>query len=1201
MRVTAISLVILTLTIGVAFSARAADPPSKPEPKKEAPAAPAPKDAKPAPPKTPAPPPPAPPATPAPAPKDAKPEPPKAPAPAPAPAPPAPPPPVKVTSIQVEPAKLVLQGKWSSHALVVTGQLSDGSARDFTAAAEFKSANPAIADVGKDGVIRPVADGEVPITVVAKLGDSTASAQVVVGVKEAKNESASFLRDVMPLVTKLGCNATECHGSTLGKGGFKLSMFAGEPDADYEALTKLHLGRRINKVEPLKSLVLLKATNTIAHQGGPKIQPNSAEYAMLASWVAQGVSWGDDKLSKPVSVRVAPKDKVLPKGEGQQLLVRAVHADGSERDVTRLASFHTSDAKVAAVDPSGKIKAEGFGEAVVSVSFMRKSDVVRVVIPQPLPTPFPKIDPNNKIDELVLAKLQKLGIPPSEASSDEVFLRRVYLDVIGCLPKPEEPRAFLADPDPKKRSKLIDRLLEREEYADFWALKWGDLLRIKSEYPVRVWPRGVLTYHRWVRASIAANKPYDQFVRELITANGSNFLVGQANYYRAVQKREPQTYAEATAVLFMGARLDCARCHGHPTESWGLDDGLGMAAFFSKVAIKPTLEWKEEVVFFNQHGGVYHPKMRDYVKPKFLGAEVVEMPRDQDPRPKFAEWLTSPQNPWFAKTMANRVWYWLLGRGIVHEPDDFRSTNPPSNPELLDYLTQEFVGHKFDVKYLFRLILNSKTYQLSSKASDLNRGDAVNFSHYHLRRMGAEQLLDAVCQVTGTSDQFASWIPVPPTIMPMGSRAAQVFDGDIRNPLLDLFGRPLRDTPYECERKLGGSVRQSLHLVNSDHFEGKVSGGPNLQRLLGANKPDPEIIDEIYLATVSRLPRPDEKQKVLDYMSGAGKKVPPQLEADKKTAEDALAKVRAQLQQANAAYEAVEKAAKEAEAAAAAVLGAATQATTAQTNAETAAAAKRQQATEAKKKADDLVQSQQKPAEAKLAPLAQAVTAAATAKAAADKALADAKAAVVPSQQTSEAAEKAAQEAAAQAKAISEDAKKSAAEKKQAADEAAAKRKAADEAKNVLSQAQQKQQQTQTDANTAAEKLTQAEAQKKPAEEALAKIQPQVSAAAQAYEAADKAAKEAETAAAQAKAAADGARAAQAVAATAASQKRKAAGDAKAARDKADGDEKAANAKTAEAAKKLAEATAALKPPRHQAFQDLLWALLNTKEFLFNH
>lgn len=472
------------------------------------------------------------------------------------------------------------------------------------------------------------------------------------------------------------------------------------------------------------------------------------------------------------------------------------------------------------------------------------------------------------------------------------------------------------------------------------------MLRIKSEYPVRVWPRGVQTNYRWDRGSIAIDKPYDQFVRELITANGSDFQDGPANYYRAVQKREPQTNAEATAVLFLGARLDCTRCHAHPTENWGLDDGLGLAAFCSKVAIKATQEWKEEIVYANPYGGIYHPKRRDYVNPKFLGGEVLDLPRDQDPRPQFAAWLTSPQNPWFAKVMANRVWYWLLGRGIVHEPGDFRSTNPPSNPELLDFLTQEFVAHNFDVKHLFRLILNSRTHQLSSRANDLNRSDVAHFSHYHVRRLGAEQLLDAVCQITGTSDQFASWLPVPPTIMPAGSRAVQVFDGDIKNPLLDVFGRPLRDTPYECERKLEGSVRQSLHLANSDHFEGKIAGSPYLQQLLQAHPGDAEVLDELYLDTLSRLPRPDGKQQVLDHLSDAGKSVPPQLETDKQAAEQAFAKVRADLQQANVAYEAAEKAARDAEAAATAAAGVATQASAAQAAAEQAAAAKRQLAVE---------------------------------------------------------------------------------------------------------------------------------------------------------------------------------------------------------------------------------------------------------------
>ena len=369
----------------------------------------------------------------------------------------------------------------------------------------------------------------------------------------------------------------------------------------------------------------------------------------------------------------------------------------------------------------------------------------------------------------MFAKLRRLGIPPSEPCSEEAFLRRVCVDVIGTLPKPDEARAYLADPDPAKRGKFIDRLLERDEYADYWALKWGDLLRIKSEYPVRVWPRGVLAYHRWVRDSIAANKPYDQFVRELITANGSDFRMGPSNYYRAVQQREPQTYAEATAVLFLGARLECARCHGHPRRTGARTTPWAWRPSSARWPSSRRRNGRRRSSTSIRSMAACTTRGRASTSTRNSSAATCwRCPRDQDPRPRFADWLTAPQNPWFARVMANRVWYWLLGRGIVHEPDDFRPTNPPSNPELLDYLAQEFVEHQFDVKHLFRLILNSRAYQLSSKANELNRGDAAHFSHYRVRRLAAEQLLDAVCQITGAPDQFASWIPVPPTILPIG-------------------------------------------------------------------------------------------------------------------------------------------------------------------------------------------------------------------------------------------------------------------------------------------------------------------------------------------------------------------------------------------------------------------------------------------------
>jgi hypothetical protein len=522
---------------------------------------------------------------------------------------------------------------------------------------------------------------------------------------------------------------------------------------------------------------------------------------------------------------------------------------------------------VASAEAGGNCVARDFGETTVIVSYMRRSGIARVVVAQPLPMPFPETPANNEIDKLVLAKLKELGLPPSDLCSDQEFVRRVYLDVIGILPTPDETRAFLTDADPKKRSALIDRLLERPEFADFWALKWGDLLRIKSEYPINLWPNAVQAYYHWVRDSIAKNKPYDRFASELLVATGSNFRNPAANYYRAVPKRDPQSLAEATALVFMGTRIGCARCHGHPTENWTVDDDLGMAAFFAQVQFKGTQEWKEEIVFVKADQVLRHPVTKQVVAPKFLDGPAPALAATEDPRAKFAEWLTSPQNPWFAKNIVNRVWYWLLGRGIIHQSDDLRPTNPATNPELLAFLEKELVDSKFDLKHIYRLILNSRTYQLSSKANPWNAKDAVHFSHYRVKRLSAEQLLDAIDQVTETPEGFGSKIPEPYTQLPDGFRATQLFDGSIGVPFLDLFGRPPHDTPFEGERSEEVSMRQALHLINSTHIEGKISKSPRIQRLLKDAKNDAEIVEEIYLAALSRLPREEEKQRVLEYLS----------------------------------------------------------------------------------------------------------------------------------------------------------------------------------------------------------------------------------------------------------------------------------------------------------------------------------------------
>ena len=1019
--------------------------------------------------------------------------------------------------------------------------------------------------------------------------------------KASENDSAYFLDDVMPLVTKVGCNVSSCHGSAQGKGGFKLSMFGAEPEFDYESLTKLAEGRRINRIEPLKSLFLLKATAAIDHQGGQKIKPGSPEYHLFAAWLTRGTPWADQGKPALVSVKVLPQEQILKNGESRQLVATAVFSDGTEKDVTRLALFTSTEGGVAAVDGSGKVTISGFGQSDVVVSYMRRTAVARFIVPQPLSSPFPEVAANNKIDELVLAKLKQLGIPPAELCPDHEFIRRLYLDLTGTLPVADEVRAFLADTDREKRAKLIDKVLDLEEFADYWALKWSDLLRIKSEYPVNVWPNAVQAYHRWIRHGIAKNKPYDQFARELLTSSGSNFRNPEANFYRAFLKKEPQSFSEASALVFMGARIGCARCHAHPTEDWSMDDGRGLAAFFAKVRFKGTREWKEEIVYTYPFGSIRHPRTKETVKPKLLGEEALELGLDEDPRVKFADWLISPENPWFSKSIVNRTWFWLLGRGIVHEVDDMRETNPPGNPPLLEHLANELVSHDYDLKHIYRLILNSRTYQLSSKTNEFNKSDVAHFSHYFTKRLGAETLLDALGQVTGSWDSYFSSIPEPFIRIPTGYRATHLADGSIGIPFLELFGRPPRDTAFESDRDSEASMRQILYLLNSSHVQGKINASPILKQLTKDVADDSKVVEELFLATLSRRPTAAEVGSTLEYVMGPTKAAMDQALAEKKTADDALATVKADLAKAKPAYDAAEKAAKAAEALAAKAKADAPKAATALSNAQKNATTRRQQADAAKKKMDDLVRNQQKPAEAALAAATKAVTDATANRAAADNVLAAADAAAMKSQQDFDVAEKAALAAEALAKAISEDAAKSDEEKKKAADEAAAGRQAADNAKNALTQAQQKEQEVQSQVNAAVELLKLAETAKKPAEEALANFNTQVAAATKAYQTAEKAAVDAQTAAATAKTRADNARRAQTATQNDATEKRKLAALAKTKRDKLVPNEKTANAKVAAAAKKIAAAKAAQAKRRPAALQDVLWALLNTKEFLFNH
>jgi hypothetical protein len=462
--------------------------------------------------------------------------------------------------------------------------------------------------------------------------------------------------------------------------------------------------------------------------------------------------------------------------------------------------------------------------------------------------------PRGQIDNLIFGRLEQLGVQPANMCSDAVFVRRAYLDVIGTLPTAQEARTFLSDQDPNKRSTLIDRLLERDEFADYWAMKWGDLLRVKAEFPINLWPNAVQAYHHWIRTCIRENRPYDRFVRDMLTASGSNFRVPQVNFYRAIQSRDPQGIAQAVALTFMGARAD----------RWEKERFLGMAGFFSQVAYKSTSEWKEDIVSFDPN----KPPAQAAVFPDGTPAKLSPAQpaaAGKDPREVFADWLITPKNPWFTRNIVNRVWSWLLGRGIIHEPDDIRPDNPPSNPELLTFLEKELVSANYDLKHIYRLILNSQTYQLSSIPRTAKPDGQANFSHYPLRQLDAEVLIDALNQITGTTEKYSSAIPEPFTFIPEDQRSIALADGSITSSFLEMFGRSARDTGLESERNNRPTAAQRLHLLNSSHIQRKIEQGPGLRSLLQSKQKPREVVTELYLTILSRFPTDEELKTVQAY------------------------------------------------------------------------------------------------------------------------------------------------------------------------------------------------------------------------------------------------------------------------------------------------------------------------------------------------
>lgn len=819
-----------------------------------------------------------------------------------------------ICRLKILPLTLVLDGSRAEQRVVVLATQRDGSVRDVTDTARLALEKPGPVTLNA-GVLHPRADGETRLT--ARLGRLAAPPILVRVVHATQPAESSFVNDIAPIFSRAGCNGTTCHGSPAGKGGLKLSLFGYEPDQDFAALAREAEGRRIDRKNPAESLLLRKATGAVSHGGGRRLAKEGREYRTLLAWLKEGAPGPGEIEARVERIEVTPDAPWLPApGERLRLVVTAQMSDGSRRDVTGQALFSSNDDSVSAVDDQGRVTARQSGETAVMVRHLGQVAVARVAVlpkwrltsPQ-LATTAPT---GNYMDDQVRAKLRRLQLVPSAPCTDEEFLRRATLDTCGIIPTPEEVRAFRSDTDPQKRVKLVDRLLERPEFVDLWTLKWNDLLRNNP----RVTRRGMLDYYRWIRAQIATNRPYDQFVRDLLTATGRNTsetvtleslppqlrerpaiprLLARAN---AVPFNAAANYftvspnaldaASATTQVFLGVRLECARCHNHPFERWTQSDYYGLAAFFDGVRAQGRNQLPTVVQFNPRAPDLRHPKTNEPVQPRTLDGVAAAPVLGGDARGAMVTWMTSPENPYFARALVNRLWAHYIGRGIVEPVDDLRVTNPPANPELLNALARDFATHGFDVKRMHRVILTSRTYAQSSRPNQWNRDDRVNFARYYPKRLMAEQVYDSISQATGVfldtlrprrgllggGGRYGALLPDEPI-----QRAAQIpaLPPAGRNragspaQFLDTFGKPRREVICECERSSEGHMGQALALMNGEEVNRKIASPlGRVRELLRTNRPAPELIEELYLSTLSRGPTPLELKEAMALLA-AGK------------------------------------------------------------------------------------------------------------------------------------------------------------------------------------------------------------------------------------------------------------------------------------------------------------------------------------------
>ena len=786
-----------------------------------------------------------------------------------------------LADLHVFPAEINLRTKHDRQGVVVQAVYADGVTRDVTPQATFTVGNKALVRLDKS-TLAPLADGQTGLRVA--FGGKSVTVPIRVE-RAAEEPPISFVQDVMPIFTKAGCNAGGCHGSSRGKDGFRLSLFGYDPDGDHFRLTREAITRRINLALPEESLVLEKSTNRVPHTGGERFKADSEFYRTILAWLKAGAPKDSANVATVVRLEVHPRQSVLEgAGATQQLSARAFYSDGTDRDVTPLTVFMSNNDVAVKVSEAGQLTAGARGEAFITARFEAVASGVQVLtIPKGLEFAWPAVAEHNAIDTLVHAKLKKLRITPSGLCDDATFLRRVTLDITGTLPTADEVRKFLAEPESgtaaapggipteaagggrapiqTKRERVVDELLARREFVDLWVMKWAELLQVRStDQQLQMSAKSALQYFNWLEDQIGRNVPVDQMVKTLLTATGPSFENPAANFYKV--ERDTLKLTENVAQAFMGVRIQCAQCHNHPFDQWTMNDYYSFAAFFAQVGRKSGEDPRETIVFNGASGAVKHPVDGKDRAPKFLGGEQPRIARGADRRAVVADWLASPDNPYFARNLANIVWAHFFGQGIVDPVDDVRVSNPASNPELLDALAARLTGYGYDFKKLVRDICLSRTYQLSSATTGANAGDERNFARSSVRRIRAEVLLDALGSVTGSTEKLKG--------LPSGARAVEIADGRTTTYFLTTFGRATRETPCSCEVKMEPNLSQALHLLNGDAVHAKVTNGGLVKKWLKAGRGRDAIIEELYLRTFSRFPTETEKTKLAAFF-GEGK------------------------------------------------------------------------------------------------------------------------------------------------------------------------------------------------------------------------------------------------------------------------------------------------------------------------------------------